>query len=188
MLKRIIIIGVIFVCFFTSEIAFSEGQSAKITDITQFNQRLDNYQFKKTSTELNAIVNYLSESDLLINDKNAKAPIRGFFIGIKHDNPAAFQALLKKNLSKSIKSTILAANEFSTDMELFLSNKIDYSPESAAFLDMMWGYFYATGDVRVLNKMCQVQKENPDTVIKVVAKWSYQSNMKKFPSKIKPCE
>lgn len=179
-----VIIGMVILVLCLGGYVFALNSSGKITNRNQFDRTLEYYFYKKDSAQLAQIVNYLNSSNYL-DIKYTKAPVQGFFMGILHENPATFNSIEKMQLSSSLKTTLNDAKEFSPYIESVLNNKPDYGVESAAFLDMLWGYYLATGDNRVLNKMCEIQKTNPDPVIKGAAKWSYESNKQKHPGKIK---
>ena len=123
-----------------------------------------------------------------LNNKNSKAPMQGFYMGVLHKNPLDFKQIENMQLSNDTQKILNFAKSFSPDMEGILDNKIKYYPESPAFLDMLWGYYYATSDNRVLRKICYIQKNDTDYIIRSAAQWSYNSNMHTFPNKIKSCD
>lgn len=176
------IIFAIVTIIFTVSIA-----QAKILNSQQFDMAFENYLNNPNKIALKEITQYLSEGDILTN-KNAKAPIQGFYMGVLHKNPLDFKQIENMQLSNDTQKILNFAKSFSPDMEGILDNKIKYYPESPAFLDMLWGYYFATADNRVLRKMCYIQNNDPDYIIRSAAQWSYNSNMKTFPNKIKSCD
>ena len=158
----------------------------RIINDNQLSITMDKYFYKKDSSDLAPIMNYLSTSPLL-SQKHAKAPIEGFFMGIYHENPTAFNQLEKMQLSNQALVVLKVAKEFSPDMERILSNKQNYYPESPAFLDMLWGYWRATGDNRVINKMCFIKEKDENALIRAAAEWSFNAHLKQYPDRIKGC-
>lgn len=179
-MKKIVVLSIII-------ILFASVTYAKIMSSEQFDMAFENYLNNPNSVALKEITQYVSESGILTS-KNAKAPIQGFYMGVMHKNPTEFKQLENTKLSDNAQRIFRMVKEFSSDMEGILDDKIKYYPESPAFLDMLWGYFYATGDNRVLKKMCYIQNNDSDYLIKSAARWSYNSNMQSFPNKIRSCD
>ena len=147
---------------------------------------MENFSVEKSEADVNAITDYLTESDIL-STYNVKAPIQGFYIGILKENPDLFKAQAKRNITPTVQSILEVSKEFSSDMELILSGEQTYYPEGAAFLDMLWGYYYSTGDYRVIKLLCSIKDKDIDKTIRAAARWSLEAHKQKFPDKIKGC-
>jgi len=189
-MKKLFGIGIILFGILLTGCGFiptNEPEAINIRNGEELSEIMANYFYEKKSAELYGIAKYLNNSSLLAS-KNAKAPVSGFLIGILHENPKAFNTINETYRSVNMQKVIRYAEEFAPDMEDILDNKINYYPESAAFLDGLWGYFSATGDERVLKKMCYIQEFDQNQIIRGAAKWSYNSNMKQHPQKIKSCD
>lgn len=189
-MKKFLSLSLLFVTILFSGCNFKtseEPESVQIKDGEQFSKIIANYFYEKKSEELYGIAKYLNNSPLL-SRKNTKAPVSGFFIGILHENPEAFDIISETYKSSNLQKVLKSSKEFAPDMEEILDNKVKYYPESAAFLDGLWGYFSATGDERVLKKMCYIQEFDENPIIRGAAKWSYNSNMEQHPKKIKSCD
>lgn len=145
------------------------------------------YFYYKNTAQLETIINYLSNSDYLEKYKSSKPFFQGFFIGILHENSAAFYKLYLLMPSKQVRLILSSSKEFSSDMERILSNKQNYYPESPAFLDMLWGYFSSTGDKRVISKICQIKENDHNALIRAAAEWSLKSQLKQYNGKVKGC-
>ncbi len=158
---------------------------AKITDSKQFNGIFMNYFIKKNTAQLPEMINFISENNLY-EVKNSKSPLYGFFAGIKHETPAEFGNLEKMNVTDSTRKMLKSAKEYEFIVQDILKRN-NYYLESPAALDAFWGYFFATGDERIIKKLCYTEQNSPDYLVKAAAEWSLNSNRKQYPWKIKAC-
>lgn len=161
-----------------------EGNQIKITNSEQFNETLMNYFLKKNTAELPAMVNFVSQNSYYTG--NTKSPLYGFFAGIQHENPVAFAKLEKLNVTNDTHKMLKTAKEYENVAEDILKRD-SYYLESPVSLDAFWGYFFATGDERVIKKLCATAKNSDDYIVKAAAEWSLKSNRKSYPDKIKEC-
>ena len=161
--------------------------SVQINKPDEFETIMNKFLYSKSPDELFAITIYLSEEKRILNDKNAISPMTGFYMGIIHEQPDLYKELKALDLSKNMELVLKLAETYSQETEDILNNRLNKSPK-AAYLDLLWGYFYATGDKRVTNKICQYSKSTPDMIVRGAASWSYKSNMEQFPDKIKECK
>lgn len=158
---------------------------AKITDSQQFNGMFMNYFIKKNTAQLPEMINFISENNLY-EAKNSKSPLYGFFAGIKHENPNAFWDLEKMNVTESTRRMLKTAKEYEFIVQDILKHN-NYYLESSAALDAFWGYFFATGEEKIIKKLCYTAQNNPNYLVKGAAEWSLNSNRKQYPNKIKAC-
>lgn len=163
----------------------TKASTVKINNSEQFNNVMMNYFYKKNSAELYAVLDYIDKNDMY-DSKSAKSPIYGFFAGIRTDNPQVFKHLQQTNNSPTIAKMFKASEQFSYVAEDMLKRK-DYYLESPSSLDAFWGYFFATGDDRVIKKICDTSVFSQDVIVKDAAKWSLASNQSVHPNKIKAC-
>lgn len=185
-MKKLICVFIFCILTFTGCSSDKEKKSYKITSDEQLVLVMEQYQFKKLEVDLDAVTAYLSESDIL-SEPTAKAPVSGFYIGILKENPEKFKKLANDVNSPSLESVLKSSKEFSTDMEMILSGEQKYYPENPSFLDSLWGYYYATGDERVIKEMCSIKNYAYDPVLRGAANWSLKAHKEKFPDKIKDC-
>ncbi len=158
---------------------------AKITNYQQFNGMFMNYFIKKNTAQLPEMVNFISQNNLY-EAKNSKSPLYGFFAGIKHENPNTFENLEKMNVNQSTHKMLKTAKEYEFIVQDIL-NRNNYYLESPATLDAFWGYFFATGNEKIIKKLCYTAQNSPDYLVKSAAEWSLNSNRKQYPHKIKVC-
>lgn len=155
----------------------------QITTHEQFNNTMMNYFRQKDTTKLPLIVDFVSRNNIYTG--SGKAPLYGFFAGIQHENPKSFNELERMKLSESARKMLKTAKEYKIIAEDMLAIN-NYYLESPASLDAFWGYFFATGDDRVIKKMCQTAQQSDNYTVKSAAEWSLNANRKKYPE-IKSC-
>lgn len=186
-MKKLIYLLVLCMIVFTGCTFNQNKDTYKIKNDEQLVQIMEQYSNEKSVQDLNAITDYLVESEMLLQSSNAKAPLQGFYIGILKDSPDEFKLQTKRKITPSFESILKSSKAFSGDMELILSGEQTYYPEYPAFLDMLWGYYYSTGDDRVIKMMCKIKDKDIDKTIRASAKWSLEAHKQKFPDKIKGC-
>lgn len=164
----------------------STSSQPEIKTSQELGDTMMNYFLKKNTAELFVILNYISKSDYLNSNKSSTAPIIGFYAGIQHENPKIFKKLQQNQNNRSTTKMLKSSKEFENIMEDMLKRE-DYYIERPALLDAFWGYFYATGDDRVIKKLCETSLNSTDILVKEAAKWSLASNKQQYPAKIKEC-
>ncbi len=183
MFKKLILVGTILLT--SAHLYAADVTPPKITSLDELNTMINGYVYKKDVNELTAIADYLSYSNAL--NKKTQFPMLGFFMGIKHENPKMFQTLRQKPYEPNMKHLLSEAENVSETMERFLNDEVNQHQETADFLNTLWGYFYATGDKRVLNKMCILQSTGT-AMFQIRTGIAYEANKSKFPDLIKDCQ
>lgn len=158
--------------------------SIKISSEDDLGNVMMSYFMKKDTSQLPMIVRYVSTHEMFKG--SSRAPLMGFFAGIKRDNPTYFIQLAKMPVSQNTNKMFQASNEFNIVIEDMFKRKY-YSLESPAALDTFWGYFFATGDERAIAKLCYTSEHAKSSVVRGAAKWSLDSNRNQYPNKIKAC-
>lgn len=185
--KIFILISLILVFALSGCTTFQKEQKpVKISDDREFVRVLEDYQVEKSETDLDAIINYLETSGLL-SEPAYMSPLQGFFIGILLTDKEKFISLNNTIKKPALKTVFKVAKTSANEMENILSENQTYYPETLEFLDSLWGYYYATGDDRVIKKICKIKERDIDAEIRAAAKWSLKSHIEKFPTKIKGC-
>ena len=146
------LISVIILLLFVSGCG-SKEKNYEIKNDEQLVQATETYYLEKNKDALYAITDYLSERQLL-SDKDYVLLYHGFFMGVLHDDSQVYGELFEGDNAMSVTNALKTAKQFSYDMESILDGTQRYYPENPEFLDTLWGYFYATGDERVINKLC----------------------------------
>jgi len=180
------LISVIILLLFVSGCGNKE-KNYEIKNDEQLVQATETYYLEKNKDALYAIADYLSERQLL-SDKDYVLLYQGFFMGVLHDNSQVYGELFERDNAMSVINVLKTAKQFSYDMESILDGTQRYYPENTEFLDTMWGYFYATGDERVINKLCYIRDFDYSQNIRSIAQGSLEANREKYPDKVKACK
>ncbi len=164
----------------------SKEKTYEINNDEQLVQATETYYLDKNKDALYAITDYLSYRKLL-SDKDYVLLYHGFFMGIMHDDLSLYDSLFDSDNAMSVIRIAKTARQFSYDMESILDGTQRYYPENPEFLDTLWGYFYATGDERVINKLCYIRDFDYSQNIRSIAQRSLEANREKYPDKVKAC-
>ncbi len=151
----------------------------------QLNATIDNYMYKKNPNDVKAILNFISNGDTL--DGEALFPMIGFMIGIKKDNPSFFEELKQQSYPTKIKELISQADGSLATIEKFLDGKEMTYKEENATLAVLWGYFRSTGDKRVPESMCKMEKTTTSAIFRFRVLYMFENNRVKYPDLIEDC-
>ena len=162
-------------------------KSNEIKTEAQLVQAIEQFQYDKSEIKLYAISNFIAQSEFL-SYKRTQAPLYGFYTGILHEKPITFHKLYmiygEIHLFRLLKLVEHSYDSF----EATLENTQKFYPEGTDYLDKLWGYFYATGDMRAINILCKIQKNDYDPYIRNLAKRSLEKNQPKFPEFDMKCD
>lgn len=161
-------------------------ESNEIKNEAQLIQAIEQFQYDKREIKLYAISNFIVQTEFLAY-KGAQAPLYGFYTGILHEMPITFHKLYiiygEIHFLRLLKLVEHSYDAF----EATLENTQKFYPEGTDYLDKLWGYFYATGDQRVINILCKIQKNDYDPAIRNLAKRSLEKNQPKFSEFVMKC-
>ncbi len=170
----------------TAQMAPTESiQEIKIENTDQLNAMMNKFLYRKDANEAKEIARYLSQGNAL--NRETRFPVAGFFMGIKNDNPQLFDELKQQSYSRDVEDTLVEAEKTAARVNEFLGQELTSHQETPEFLGTMWGYFYATGDTRVLDRMCEMEKRTLSQMFRLRIIYTYEANMGKFPDIIQPC-
>ncbi len=160
-------------------------QTSKIDNTEQLNATINKFLYHKKADDVYAIADYLSKGNTL--NEETRFPMVGFFMGVKNENEQLFNEIKKQSYSQNMKETLEKADNSAEGMKKFLGQELPAHSETPEFLSILWGYFYATGDKRILEKMCEMEKRTLSKMFRLRVIYTYEANMGKFPDIIEPC-
>ena len=128
-------------------------------------------------------IRFLSSSKILKKHKNAGPPILGFFARVFGDNPDSCSQWKKVIKKQDRKTRKLLNKAIDTNLETLFSE----TGAGAALNDMYWGAFFASGDLKYIDRLIEHLKYLDDRVdinrylAAATAKWSLSSNAIRHP-------
>lgn len=141
---------------------------------------IEQFQYDKQEVKLYAISNYIVETEFL-GYQGTHALLQGFYSGILHERPNLFGKLYHYYGEIHFLRLLQLTEQFYQTMEDILDEKQKVYPDGSEFIDTLWGYFYATGDKRVIHTLCRIQKNDYNHTIKNKVKMSLERNQKTYP-------
>jgi len=180
-----------FCCILLAIFLFTTGCCAnkkrEIKSEEQLVQAIENFQYDKTDLNLYAITNYINQAEYL-GYKGSHAILFGFYMGILHEHPILFDKLFHYYGEIHLLRMLQLIEKSYDNFEYALSGTQNFYPEGKDFITQLWGYFYATGDERVLKLLCKIKKYDYSPEIRDYVRITLTQNQPKFPEIIMKCE
>lgn len=142
-----------------------------INSVKSFVKTLDTYSDDKNPEKAREALVYASETKLLEENPGFNPLLLGFYSGIFHENPELAKEFATIKLSEKTTKLVKDAAGFQSIIEQIFADKGN-SAQSPAFIDVMWGYYSATNDIRAVEKIIAIYKNTKIPSIKNAAKIS----------------
>ena len=156
------------------------GTKNEIKTEKQLIHAIEQFQYDKRDVKLYAISNYIVETEFL-GYVGTHALLQGFYSGILNEHPNLFDKLYYYYGEIHFVRLLQQTERFYQTMEDILDEKQRVYPDGPEFINTLWGYFYATGDKRVIYTLCRIQKHDYSHEIKNKIKMSLEKNQKIYP-------
>lgn len=184
-MKKFFCLILLTVLLFTT--ACTKAKKRTIKSEQQFIQAVENYHKEKTDLNLYAITNYIQETEYL-GYKGSHAILFGFFTGILHEHPVLYDKLYHYYGEIHLVRMLQLVEKSYDNFEYALDGTQKFYPEGKDFITQLWGYYYATGDMRVIKLLCKIKKYDFSNEVRFYAKNSLVINQKKFSDVDMKCE